>query len=116
MDLREPTKQLLLDVKDRNSFGIGAAPKPKKGRRTTFITELIQSGLVEGRGYFEKSGQPRFILTPCGKRAAELLQDIKDNPLAERSIRDTYDEGQCPLDDDPDDDIDYHSSERWIED
>lgn len=94
--LSEPAHHLLLSVENRDFFGIGAVPKLQRGRRIHIITELIQRNLVTREDFFE-SGHPRFALTPCGWRAAQLLREIAEKPLAINAIRAVYDSDSCPL-------------------
>lgn len=107
LDALDPNvKKLVMDVAHRRDFGIGASP----GGRAIYIQFAIQDGLVKRDGYFAKSGQPRWIVTPCGRRVGRFL--LQRSQQADPTLLDMdYNSGSCPLDELPE--TDYHEYEDW---
>jgi len=111
--LSETAKALLVSVMDREYWGIGAVPQRTHKRH--IITEVLRFKLATSEGYFD-SGHPRYALTPCGTRAALLLQELEARPLARDAITAIYSSEPCPLEPKYDDGSNYHSYEHWNED
>jgi hypothetical protein len=113
-------KRLLVLVAKRRDFGHGASP----GGRAYYIQQAIREGFVENKGYYPKTGQMKFKLTPCGRRVAKYLLD-RQNQTNHQLIDADYNSGTCPLEqateqasEEPDFDITnmgYHDYEHWDE-
>ena len=109
VDALDPNiKKLLIDVVNRRDFGLGASP----GGRAIYIQLAVRDGLIRREGFFPKTGQPRWIITPCGRRVARFLQQRALQ--ADTSLIDLdYNSGVCPAEELPR--IDYHDYEGWQE-
>jgi hypothetical protein len=85
-------KTLLINKRRGEGFGTGSA-------RIAIINSLMRQGLVQRMGYDPVYGRPSWVLTPCGRRAANLLVELDENPLLRAEIRDGYDREvvNCPF-------------------
>jgi hypothetical protein len=108
-------KRLLVLVAKRRDFGHGASPKG----RAYYIQQAMREGFVENKGYYPKTGQMKFKLTPCGRRVAKYLAN-RQNQTNYQLIDADYNSGTCPLEQAPESDFDitnmgYHDYEHWDE-
>jgi hypothetical protein len=109
-------RQLLINVAKRRDFGTGASP----GGRAAYINIAVVEGLVVRSGYYPKTGQIKFKLTPCGKRVAKFLAE-REEQINKELIDADYNAGICPLkaaESEKDFDITksgYHDYEHWNE-
>ena len=95
-NLNPPERGLLLHTHQGRPFGIAIL---NQHGGVAVVRQLQVLRLARQMPNDPTYGRPRWILTECGQRAGQLLQELAQNPLLERVIMDNYNKQilSCPF-------------------
>ena len=96
LGLNPPERLLLQNVRHGRPFGLAVL---NQYGGVGVVRQLQAMRLARQMPNDPQYGRPRWILTDCGQRAGNLLQELIDNPLLQQDVINNYNSQilSCPF-------------------